>query len=98
MLETKAGRERKGTNWGGTGRAGGAGRVEGEGWVIKYNDMPILNTITKPIMCMLTLKLIERVSQEGGKRWCPFLNTGPSIQLCPPDRGLGMSHVFPRSV
>lgn len=40
MLETKAVRGRKGTNkW---------GRVVGEGWVIKYNDMPILNTIKNP--------------------------------------------------
>lgn len=55
MLETKAGRGRKGTDVGG----GRKGRENcGRGLVIKYNDMP-------------------------------------STQLYSPDRGLGITHVFP---
>lgn len=48
MLETKAGRGREGVTGGGLG---------GEGCIMKYNDMPTLNTIARPIICTLTFKI-----------------------------------------
>lgn len=40
------------------GAGGRKGRENcGRGLVIKYKDMPILNTTTRPIICMLTFKI-----------------------------------------